>query len=194
MNTRVVARLPNAAERAVAAPKMSQKGKWTAAALEAAAIEKAALREHVRNALEYARENEVGARRAITLAKKHNLAWEQHVSYQVLNNALKGRLKWPNERLWHDILTDTEETRLEEWLLASAKNDAAAKEQQCNGLKEASAKVVQLLKARWSYNKSKKHSQKSGCVPLTEAEKRRLSKKFGVRESAALRPSDLGVE
>ena len=56
------------------------------------------------------------------------------ISWQVLNNALHGRIKWLLERLWYDILTDIEELRLEEWLLESAKNDDAAKERLRNFL------------------------------------------------------------
>ena len=51
-------------------------------------------------------------------------------------------------------------------------NNAAAKEQLHNGLKEVSSKVVQMLKARWTANKKRHHSEKSGCVLLSKAEHR----------------------
>lgn len=158
----------------IATQKNSKKGEWTAAALEAKAIEKVAAQDNLRAAVEFAQNHKLGARKALTEAKKAGRTWatQDLVSVPQLDNALNGRTKWLTQRLDYDILTETEDKRLEEWLLASAKNDCAAKEQQHAGIKEVSAKVIQLLKARWAYNKTKNHSVKSGCVPLTKAEKR----------------------
>ena len=86
------------------APKKSAKGQWTTAALEAQAIEKETRRDHIRAALAFAKEHELGARKSLSKAKDQKLPWADAISYQMLNNALIGRTKWIHERLWYDIL------------------------------------------------------------------------------------------
>jgi hypothetical protein len=147
----------------------SQKGQWTSAALEQAAYDKSDYRRRVREAVDHCAAQKIGAKAC--KREKPFCTWND-VSWSTIHNGIKGNLKWLHERYEYDILTDIEAQRLEEWCAASAKNDCAVKEQQRTfGEKEISAKVVQILKARWAANKQRRHSPKS-CVKLTKAEKR----------------------
>ena len=106
-------------------------------------LEQADRRQRIRKALQYAREHGVKAK------STHKWVVEQgwdDIGWQVIDNGLRGDLKWLHERCDYEILTDLEGQRLEEWYIASAKNACVAKEQRHCGAKEVSAKAVQLLK------------------------------------------------
>ena len=107
-------------------PSKTSGGAWTSAELERKALEKAERRQRIRQAVAYAKAKPCGAKAALKWAKEQG--WTD-LTHPVIHNGLKGTLKWLHERCEYEILTDIEGQRLEEWLIASAKNDCAAKEQ-----------------------------------------------------------------
>jgi hypothetical protein len=123
-----------------------------------------AMEEHwglVRLARDYARGHGLGARATVS-------TWLfPGVTYQVLNNALRDKIKAVSgTRYATEVLTEDEEQKLQDWIVASARGKSPATDV------EISEKVVLMLKLRKAFNKKRKYGTRTGTIGLTPAEMR----------------------
>ena len=89
------------------------------------------------------------------------------VTKNILDKALAGKLVYCNsDRREDSILTELESERLITWIKGCAQNTNPAFDA------EISQQVIKMLRVRWTFNKTKKHSKVGGCIPLTAAEMR----------------------
>jgi autotransporter adhesin len=89
------------------------------------------------------------------------------VTKNILDKALAGKLVYCNsDRREDSILTELEAERLITWIKGCAQNTNPAFDA------EISQQVIKMLRVRWTFNKTKKHSKVAGCIPLTAAEMR----------------------
>ena len=99
------------------------------------------------------------------------------VTKNILDKALAGKLVYCNsDRREDSILTELESERLITWIKGCAQNTNPAFDA------EISQQVIKMLRVRWTFNKTKKHSKVGGCIPLTAAEMRLVRQEKAVAQ------------